>query len=431
VDAGAGADAGRARGAGWAADQPTEPISPVPPDDRAVEQREHVEAARLRALVGSLTVGILVQDAEGHVVQANTAFTRMFDMDAAPGALVGTSVPWPVEVPHLFVHPAEVQRSLEAAIAGGRTVLGEEVELANGRVVERDYLPVELDGANHGQLLVFRDVTGQIDRRRGLEKRNRILAELASSSTQFVAAVSHELRTPLTSIAAFADMVQESAGYATADREVAAAGISRNAERMLRLVDDLVLLANLESGVVSLKVTEIDLPRLARKAVDAARAGMGVPRRAIEHLEGHGPPLVGDLERIEQLVTVLLDAVISVTTDGAHAFVGTRYEEPQWMLEVASSPDGSDDHAMTAKAADEAPVSPPFTELELELDGSAPAALMTRGTALAFLLGRAIVACHGGELSASRTTYGGIRFLISLPVGHEHGPAGVATNPPR
>jgi PAS domain S-box-containing protein len=238
-----------------------------------------------------------------------------------------------------------------------------------------------------------------------LEERDRFLAEQAALRTQFVAAVSHELRTPLTSIVAFADMVQGLAAYSAVDRDVAAAGISRNAERMLRLVDDLVLLANLEFGTVPLNVTAIDLPLLVRGAVEGSRAEAGSREVTVGYTAADGPELAGDRKRIEQLVDTLLAAAISAVAAGGQVNVSTRYEYPQWIFELV------------AGLGEDADCGPGEVRPE---DGDP--ALMTQGSALAFLLGRAIVFSHGGELTAARTP-SGISFLVRLPVRDESTPA--------
>ena len=107
-------------------------------------------------------------------------------------------------------------------------------------------------------------------REHALEKTAARLLELDQLKDQFVATVSHELRTPLTSIHGYLDLVLED-GEGLADEErrfLAIAG--RNTDRLRKLVEDLLLVSEIDSGDLELELGTVDFRDLARQSVESA-----------------------------------------------------------------------------------------------------------------------------------------------------------------
>jgi PAS domain S-box-containing protein len=363
---------------------------------RAAELRERVDAARMTALIESLHTGVLLQDEQERVVLANSAFVELFALGLSAEQLRGTA-------PHgstgaytyAFADRQAATRRIADTVRRGRPTVGDEIVLADGRVFERDYVPVTLDGATHGHLWVFRDVTAQSEIRRGLETRNRVLTELSSLKTEFVRVVSHELRTPLTSIATFASML-DSNTEAT-ERQDAVAAIRRNASRMLALVADLLLLAKLESGEIVLAKDPVDLAALVREAC----ADRSVPSQVAD-----GPPVQADEPLLRQLFDTAIGLVVAAgETDAGRGDTAT----------VVATATGS---CWTVEAA--APTSEPTTAERL-LSTRLPHPDTPgeyRTGALALMLAREIAARHGGQLSMSAEPPG-VRVTVRLPA-HGH-----------
>jgi PAS domain S-box-containing protein len=348
---------------------------------RAAEQQARVEAARMNTLIESLGVGVLLQDSDGHVVLSNAAFVEMFALGLGPERLRGT----PLRADSgRYADRVAAARRTDEAVSRGRPAIGQEFALTDGRVVERDYMPITLDGTTLGHLWVFRDVTAQADVRRGLEERNRILTELSALKTEFVSVVSHELRTPLTSIATFAGMVDDG-DLDPADRHHAVDAIRRNADRMRALVADLVLLAKLESGEIVLGNDAVDFAELVRQACTEVPA---------EHLhlaihgddggEGEGPTVLGDRDLLRQAVGTAVGVVASARDGEAPVVVdaAVRPGSSQWTLTVRTptAERSSAERLLSTRL--------PHPDVPGEC----------RTGALALMLTRAIATRHGGDL---------------------------------
>ena len=370
---------------------------------REAERQTRVEAARLMTLLESLNVAVLLQDEERRVVLANAAFVEMFALGVAPDRLRGLgneSATSPLAA--LFADRGDVEARTEEAVRRGRPLRGEEIALVDGRTVERDYVPITLDGSTLGHLWVFRDVTAQAELRRGLEERARMLSELSTLKTEFVAVVSHELRTPLTSINTFANMLEEDeSALDPHERAAAMTAIRRNADRMLSLVSDLILLAKLESGEMALEIVAADVPTLVRRAAAAS----DTEQLDVEVDLADGPPLNGDAKLLAQLFDTAIGVIVAGSSARAEVVITT---------EVVPGTDGGADLwrvTVTTSAADVA-----TAERLLSTHLPHPDAANERRTgALAVMLARAIATRHSGELTLLMRNPGAI-LTVDLPI---------------
>jgi signal transduction histidine kinase len=87
---------------------------------------------------------------------------------------------------------------------------------------------------------------------------------------EFVALISHELRTPLTSIIGYLELTLDD-GNLSEDQRGYLEVVDQNADRLLQLVDDLLFVAQLESGQLAVRRGELDLAAVARQVVAEAR----------------------------------------------------------------------------------------------------------------------------------------------------------------
>lgn len=130
---------------------------------RQAEKSLTAAAARLETLIANLQAGVIVEDSQGQLVLANQAFCDMMQFEAPPTTLIGANVPRLARQaslmfpdPDAFVTRALFMRQHQQAVAS------EELRLSDGRVWERDYVPVFPGGVGEGyggHLWVFRDVT--------------------------------------------------------------------------------------------------------------------------------------------------------------------------------------------------------------------------------------------------------------------------------
>jgi len=116
-----------------------------------------------RSLVGNLQGGIVVEDEKGNIILTNQAFCEIFGISAPPEALVGSNCSQAAEeVKGLLAEPELFPRRIKELIENRQVVIGEEIKFADGRVLERDYIPVFSETNRFiGHMWQYRDITGR------------------------------------------------------------------------------------------------------------------------------------------------------------------------------------------------------------------------------------------------------------------------------
>ncbi|NVF14644.1 sensor histidine kinase [Vreelandella maris] len=141
-----------------------------------------------------------------------------------------------------------------------------------------------------------------------LRSANERLRELDRLKDEFVAMVSHELRTPLTSIRAFAEILRDSGQLPDEKRQHFLGVIVLESQRLSRLIEEILDLARLESGRLTLNPVPLDLAALIRHSIDAIahlHQERGIQLEV--HLEADPAMVVGDHDRLKQVIINLLD----------------------------------------------------------------------------------------------------------------------------
>jgi PAS domain S-box-containing protein len=373
---------------------------------REAERGARVEHRRLTKLVETMDDGVVLLDGDHRVCLANAAAYRLLDVpDSRPPT-------WNTLVDGLALDDQRARR-LREAVHDTHALVGQEIPFVDGRVLELDVVPVRPEGS--GVLVHVRDVTARVavrrgleERSRGLEERNRALVEATALNNQFVATVSHELRGPLSSVVAFSHLLGDAAaGELSEDQRTYLDVIDRNANRLLRLIEDLLLLSRLESRTLQLNPAPVRLRDVLSVAV-AERRPAALNAEIDLHLEcpDDGPDVVCDDTRVHQVVDNLLNNALKFTPAGGEVTVRARVEGDFWLIEVADSGVG-------IPAADLPRLFSAFFR------GSNATASVGRqivpGTGLGLVVSRAIVELHGGTISVASTEGVGTTVTLSLP----------------
>ena len=215
---------------------------------------------------------------------------------------------------------------------------------------------------------------------------------------RFVADASHELRTPLAAVRAYAELFTRGAEARPDDLARSMSGITREAERMSVLVEDLLLLARLDEGR-PLAREPVRLDELVGEAVETARTVD--PGREIA-FEAEPVTVVGDRDRLRQTVDNLLANVRSHTPAGAPARVTVGREGDRAVVEVADGGPGLSDEALARV-------------FERFYRGDASRSRASGGVGLGLSIVAAVIRAHGGAVRARKGAEGGAVFRIELP----------------
>jgi PAS domain S-box-containing protein len=393
--------------------------------ERAARRNLADQTERLNGLITAAIPGILVEDEHGRITQVNKSFCNMFDITGGPGQLVGTLASrTAIRIRRVFADPDEFLRRAAELLAGRRPVAEQEIVAADGRTIECDFAPVFVDGDYRGIMWGVADVThrqvlkeqrerlliAELAAREAAERaqaklaeQNARLQELDEAKTQFLATMSHELRTPLTSIVSFTELILDDQHELTPETVRSLAVIQRNAERLLRLVGDLLLLSRLEAGAVPLDLALVSVPDLVGEAIRSASATAAEHGITVEATTADGPPIEADLLRLQQVLDNLLSNAIKFSGQDGRVRVDASRDDQQWRIDVTD--DG---------------IGIPADELD-QLFGRFVRASNARtkglpGTGLGLSVVKAITELHGGHVEVRSTVECGTTFSVYLPV---------------
>jgi PAS domain S-box-containing protein len=235
-------------------------------------------------------------------------------------------------------------------------------------------------------------------------ERRRAEVETERLKNEFFALVSHELRTPLTSIIGYLELILEAEAGEVPDEQRHFLGvIERNARRLLRLVGDLLFIAQVEAGTLSLERREVDLEAVVLEAVEAARPRADQARVGLTAEVAPVPPLDGDADRLAQVVDNLVTNAVKFTPAGGQVRVRAGCRDGVAFISVtdtgvgiaADEQDKLFERFFRTKAATEASV---------------------QGIGLGLSIVRAIARGHGGEVACESEEGVGTTFTVELPI---------------
>jgi signal transduction histidine kinase len=227
-------------------------------------------------------------------------------------------------------------------------------------------------------------------------------ADGPTPDNDFVAAVCHTLRGSLTSLIAFSGFLADAEkGELTGEHRQFAEIIRRTGDRMLAVIEELALIARLESGECRLDLALASIPELVRTVVAEQRPRSQSAAVALLGEVVDGPPISCDRVRLHQLLTSLVVSRLDVASPGGAVDLRAMPAPTGWTIEVTDSgpgyPEGELDQLFTA-----------FYQ------ASRPPPTGTPVTGLGLALSRAIAESHGGTIQADNAG-GGTTIIVRLP----------------
>jgi signal transduction histidine kinase len=228
------------------------------------------------------------------------------------------------------------------------------------------------------------------------------LVELDHMKQQLIALVSHELRTPIISIGGYTELMLEGlAGDITNEQREYLQIVQRNSGRLGRLVDDLVQIEEVKSGL-RVELAVVDLHRIVREAT--AAAGTKAEEEGIAvHVSSEGSCLVhGDQSRLGQVVDNLISNAIKYAAAGGSIDIRLSSDGRVVILEV-------EDHGPGISPEDQARLFSPFFRTPSAIASNTP------GSGLGLSIVKSIIEQHQGEIVVNSTLHQGTTFRITLP----------------
>ena len=392
-------------------------------EERVIERTQELQAsqARFRQVVTSISdhVFALRVTPDGGIETLYSS-PQIADMTGFAAAELGADL---VATMRLLAHPddrAAVTAFYAAALDAGGGELEYRWVCADGALLwMRTSARVHIQG---GDTVIF-GISSDITARKQMEEiavENRALAELDRLRTVLVSNVSHELRTPLGLIkAASTTLLRQDVTFAPATQQRILHGISSEADRLEKLVANLLDISRLDNNRFFLNAEPVDLRRLAAATVDDMSASMAGDAQPEERVVLHAPatPVLAmvDAAKIEQVLRNLIENAARYSPDGSAIVVDVRSNGEMCEVSVADRGIGI--------APDEQPRV--FERFFRSQDAHVQ---RVRGAGLGLAISQEIARAHGGMLTFTSTPGEGSTFTLHLPGVAPAGAAGVESS---
>jgi len=339
------------------------------------------EQSKQQALLDSMVEGVLLLDPQGRVEHMNPALVRLFGLNGEiRNKPVAEAVPLPglAELAQRTVHQGRLtDQELELPGDSPKTLQVNAVALRDP------------DRLLAGTLFVFHDLTQY--KRLGEQRR------------EFVANVSHELRTPLSLIKGYTETLL---GGAKEDPETSTRFlqiIDKHADRLTFLIEDLLTISKLESGQVIMNLQPTNLHEVAAQVVDDLRVKAAERATQLRNEVPEALRIHGDGDRLQQVLSNLVDNAIKYGRPGGRVVVGARSLHED-IVEAWVADDGV---GIPAEARDR------IFERFYRVDKGR--SREQGGTGLGLSIVKHIVQAHGGDVRVESEPGRGSCFYFTLP----------------
>jgi signal transduction histidine kinase len=351
------------------------------------------QAAARDATLGRFTADLLAPEDRREIVAiANRAVGRLVPSGRA-----------------MVVGPTGAERVDEQAFVAPVLVEGDEVAEVIAELPARDLDRIrDVLGTVASQLSLALERQRLLAREResaqSLLEQNERLRELDELKDRFVSSASHELRTPLTSMVGFLELVLAGeAGEPNEQQREFLQIVARNADRLNKLVDDILFLGRADADRLTLEPGEVDLAALAAAAVESARAAAA--RKGLTLAYDANPDLAllrGDGLRLTQVLDNLISNAIKFTHSGGEIRIAVTRDDEAARIAVTDSGVGI--------PADELP-----QLFQRFFRASTASAAAAPGTGIGLTIVQKIAEAHGGTVSVESEAGVGTTFTVQLP----------------
>lgn len=360
-----------------------------------------------RAIFERSPIGIARISSEGELVEANPALLKMLEHDIE----TMRENSWP-DLLHAYDQAASRHRAapLLAGITDGSTV---QIRAATG---SGNWLWLQLTatsipdvrGRPEHVLLMIEDVTTVRDTSdklaEALESQraaNTNLEKLDKTKTEFLSIVSHEFRTALTGIQGFSELIRD--GGLEADEVRAYGGyIFNDADRVNRLIGDMLDLDRMESGRMTMRSGDVDVNEVLAEAITRA-SGSANTVDFKSDLDPRLPIVAGDRDRLVQVVSNLVNNAVKYSPDGGTVTLTSRAEGNYALVSVTDTGLGI--------PPDE--IGHVFERFRRVRSGAAQS---IPGTGLGLTIVKQIVEMHGGKIWVESAVGHGSAFHFTIPL---------------
>ena len=350
---------------------------------------------RLSLIVEHFPIAVLLETVDRKVSQTNQAFCDMFGIPAPPAALVGADCEAAaVQLAPLWGDLDGFLARVHELLAAGKPVVGDRIELTDGRVLERDFLMVPVDETRGEAAWIYRDVTVS-------DTARRVAQSEAKARSELLATISHDVRTPVVGIVGLVDiLLQQPLDHRT--RELVES-VHSSAAAMTTMLDDLLDLSRADAGRLELCIEDTSICELVEDV--AGMVGPVAQAKSLPLIAGVKatvPDIIRtDPGRLRQVLLNLTSNAVKFSPTGAVTILADR-EGSDLVVRVSDTGPGMTPEAITRA-------------FEQYVQGGAEVNRAYGGAGLGLAIANKLTAALGGTITVHSRIGLGTTFAVRIP----------------
>lgn len=337
--------------------------------------------AKLRAIIESMPIGLFMVNTSGLVKMVNPTAQEMFEL----GKKDVFDKPFADFIKETGT--SELENLLSIAESSAKEVTAIKAQ--------GEEFPCEISASTISSPDGLRKVILVLD----VSERH----EVERMKQQFIAVVSHELKTPISSVQIYLDVLNDGKyGELNEKGKASLAKVSKNVERLTKLIEDLLVVERLESGAMTLKPELIEVQDFIDMAVESVRAKVSEKSIKLEFPEVDHK-INGDLNRLVQVLVNLLSNAIKFSDNDSKIEITVKKSSSSLMISVVDQGRGI-------------PLDKQSTIFEKYKQVSENDAIHHGGAGLGLAICKEIIELHGGTIGVESKEGSGSWFWFRLPI---------------
>ncbi|MGB0522988.1 MAG: ATP-binding protein [Flammeovirgaceae bacterium] len=287
-------------------------------DKRLAELDRETLSLRLSTLIKNLQSAILLENEDREIVLTNENFCHLFQLPTKPHQMVGVDCSQSAEMSkHLFKNPAQFVHRIEALLKRQVVCSNEELEMVDGSILERDYIPIFSNDQYLGHLWQYRDITARKNSEKQLLEAKVVAEESVKMKQHFIANVSHEIRTPMSGILGMSKLLE--GANLTGKHHTYLKSIQTSAKNLLIVINDILDFSKIDAGKMEFEAVGFIIPELIQnlsESISYKTAEKDLSLTVNTDSELQGLVTIGDPYRLNQVLMNLVGNAIKFTETG-------------------------------------------------------------------------------------------------------------------
>jgi len=296
-------------------------------------------------------------------------------------------------------------------VLAGKTVRWEWHSRKMNRIYDLIETPVKNIDGSISKLTIFRDITKRKKAEEEIQKLNRELElkvvdleAVTRMKTEFLSITSHELRTPLTPMKAQLQMLEEGyKGRLTGKQIESVELILRNLTRLDNLIKDILDISRIEMGRIKLRFEAMSINDVAKEAMIMQEPFAKEKEINVVTDLAELPSVVGDSERLRQVIGNLMNNAIKFSDSGSEVLIGSKREGDKVLFRIT-------DYGVGISEEDKEKLFKPFSQIDSSMGRK------RGGSGLGLAIAKGIIQAHNGDIRVESEPGKGSTFYFTIPL---------------